>query len=156
MNRYYIIDLVINTIKSKAVIQLYRIFLKYFITGPFSTLPLQEAGFKCPDLSFALRNPLKIAECAKQVSQEGNYNLRLDKGILRRPIEIQRESINIVDGQLVKLDNPESSFEEVFEAALLEIPHGSHALIFVDDTDMPGSARKAIEKSFSNRSLHIY
>ena len=82
--------------------------------------------------------------------------MSLDKGVLRRPIEIRRERINIVDGQLVKLDNPDSSFEEVLDATLEKVPHGRHALIFVDDTDMPGSAREAIEKSFSNRCLQMY
>ena len=82
--------------------------------------------------------------------------MSLDKGVLRRPIEIRRERINIVDGQLVKLDNPDSLFEEALNAALEEVPHGRHALIFVDDTDMPEGAREAIENSFSNRCLQMF
>ena len=77
--------------------------------------------------------------------------MSLDKGVLRRPIEIRREKINIVDGQLVKLDNPDSSFEEALEATLLEVPHGIHALIFIDDTHILGNAREVMERSFVNR-----
>ena len=102
-------------------------------------------------MSFALRNPLKIAECAQQVVQDGAINLAVDSGVLRRPIEIQRDTTNIVDGQLIKVDNPNLSFEEALEATFLKIPHGQHALIFVDDTCITENAREAIENFFAHR-----
>lgn len=58
-----------------------------FITlGPFLTKPLEEAGFVCPKLQFALRNPMKIAEQAQNVIQEGADNFLY--GGLKSKIEI--------------------------------------------------------------------
>ena len=70
--------------------------------GPFSTAPLEEAGFHCPKLELALRNPLKIAKFAHAVIQDGAKNL-LDYGVLRSSIDTSN-SLNIAEGQLIKVE----------------------------------------------------
>ena len=87
--------------------------------GPFSTVPLEEAGFHCPRLRIPLRNPLKIAEFTQEVVKDGAKNL-LDYGVLRSPIDTSRGSVNIVEGQLIKVQNANLSFVEAFQASLFK------------------------------------
>ena len=87
------------------------------ILGPFLTKPLEEAGFVCPKLQFALRNPMKIAEEAQNVIQEGADNFLY--GGLKSKIEIlncdlESQSSNSISGSNplsgahhdIKLDRP--------------------------------------------------
>ena len=89
---------------------------------------MKDAGFTCPSLLYALRNPMKIGEYAQDVVQVGHNNL-LDYGILRSPIETV--NTNLVEGQLIKIDKSHLSCEDALEATLAEIPYGKYALIFV-------------------------
>ena len=107
-----------------------------------------EAGFVCPSLRYALRNPMKIAEYAQDVVQVGHNNL-LDYGILRSPIE--KANTNLVEGQLVKIDKSHLSCEDTLEATLSEIPYGKYALIFVDDRDMLERSKENLKNAFSSR-----
>ena len=59
-------------LKVKKIVDLTNLSL--LLLGPFSVKPLEEAGFKCPKLSFALRNPVRIAEYAQKVVAEGPKN----------------------------------------------------------------------------------
>ena len=56
-------------------------FIYFTFTGPFTVKPLEEAGFVCPKLNFALRNPMKIADHAQKLIQEGAKNNL--EGVLR-------------------------------------------------------------------------
>ena len=112
--------------------------------------PLQEAGFLCPKLRLPLRNPLKIAEFAHEVIQDGAKNL-LDYGVLRSPIEIS--DLNIVNGQLTDIRKSNLSFEEAFKASIDEIPHGRYALIFVDDREMNENVTEAIKEIHHSRKM---
>ena len=118
------------------------------VLGPFSIAPLKEAGFVCPSLRYALRNPMKIAKYAQDVVQVGHENL-LDYGILRSPIE--KANTNLVEGQLIKIDKNHHSCEDALEAALLEIPYGKYALIFVDDRDILEASQDNLKRAFSSR-----
>ena len=96
-------------------------FIKYFYmfivsTGPFSTTRLEEAGFYCPKLELALRNPLKIAKFAHAVIQDGAKNL-LDYGVLRSSIDTSN-SLNIVEGQLIKVEKNNFHSERLLKRAL--------------------------------------
>ena len=122
-----------------------------FITsGPFSTTPLEEAGFHCPKFQLALRNPLKIAEFAHKVIQDGAKNL-LEYGVLKSPIDTSRSLLNMVEGQLINIKKTNLQFEEAIKESLEKIPHGRYALIFVDDRDVPGSVFDQIKDLFCSR-----
>ena len=97
-----------------------------------------------------MRNPIKIAEFAQCVIQDGAKNL-LDYGVLRSPIEIST-STNLVDGQLIIVDGTNLFVEDALETALEKIPHGNYALAFVDDREMTGNIPEAIKKGFSKRN----
>ena len=105
----------------------------------------------CPKLRFALRNPIKIAEFAQNVTQGGAKNL-LDYGVLRRPVEISTTSTNLVDGQLIIVDKINLVVVDALETALEKVPNGTYALAFVDDREMTGNVSKAIKKGFSSRN----
>ena len=91
---------------------------------------------------------MKIAKYAQDVVQVGHENL-LDYGILRSPIE--KANTNLVEGQLIKIDKNHHSCEDALEAALLEIPYGKYALIFVDDRDMLEASKDNLKRAFSSR-----
>ena len=56
--------------------------------------------FYCPKLQLALRNPLKIARLAHEISQDRGKNL-LDYGVLKSPIDTSRSLVNIKDCLLI-------------------------------------------------------
>ena len=93
--------------------------------------PLEEAGFKCPKLNFALRNPLKIAEYAQRVVQEGHKN-SLDR-VLRSHIDILKNATNMAQGQLNEIGIIHQTPEQALKAATEKIPHGKYALFFIDN-----------------------
>ena len=76
--------------------------------------PLEEAGFACPKLNYALRNPVKIADYAQKVIQDGAKN-SLD-GILRSPIKTSMQGTNMADGMLIRVkcqhDTPQEALRE--------------------------------------------
>ena len=93
--------------------------------------PLEEAGFLCPKLDFALRNPVKIAEHAQRVVQEGPKNF-LDR-VLRRRISILGNATNMAQGQLNEIGIIHQTPEQALKAATEKIPHGKYALFFIDN-----------------------
>ena len=100
-----------------------------------------------------MRNPLKIAEFAQEVIQDGAKN-QLNYGVLRSPIEIS--DLNIVDGELTDIRKSNLSFEEAFIASIDEIPHGRYALIFVDDRGMNENVTEAIKEiHHSRKTPHV-
>ena len=99
--------------------------------GPFSVKPLEEAGFLCPKLNFALRNPVKIAEHAQRVVQEGPKNF-LDR-VLRRQISILGNATNMAQGQLNEIGIIHQTPKHALKAATEKIPHGKYALFFIDN-----------------------
>ena len=119
---------------------------EYFISGPFSTEEFEKAGFVCPKLNFALRNPLEVAAYAQEIVQERAENLLFS--VLKSPIEVDRLEINIPDGQVIKINN--FSFLCAFKAALGKIPDLTFALLFVDNSSMP-NLDGTIEEVFSSR-----
>ena len=120
------------------------------ISGPFTTEPFQEAGFECPRLSYALRNPLQIAKYAQDLVQNRAENLLY--GVLKSPIEVSRTTTNIPDGQVIKHNNKNLPCLDALTKALKEIPSQTFALVFIDDSNMPKpNIDEAIEKAFLSR-----
>ena len=123
--------------------------------GPFTTDPLKDAGFQCPKLSFALRNPLQIAKCAQEIVQDGAKNLdskNLLQGVLKSPIEVSRTNTNIPDGILIKIDKSQYPCIHAVKSVLEEIPDQIFGLIFLDDSAMPkNTAHFTIIEAFSSR-----
>ena len=121
---------------------------EYLISGSFSTEKLEEAGFVCPKLSFALRNPLQVSNYAQEIVQNRAKNLLFS--VLTSPIEVDRLETNIPDGQVIKINNSQLSFLCAFNAAIEKIPALTFALFFVDNSsilNLDGS----IEEAFSSR-----
>ena len=116
------------------------------ITGPFLTEKLEQAGFVCPKLSFALRNPQKVAAYAQEIVQERAQNLLFS--VLKSPIEVDRLEINIPDGQVIKINN--FSFLCAFKAAIEQIPDLTFALLFIDNSSIANIYGK-IKEAFSSR-----
>ena len=73
-------------------------------------------------MKLALRNPLKIAELAHDVIQDGVVNL-LDYGVLRSPIDTSRSLVNIVEGQFIEIEENNLSFGDALKESLGKIPH---------------------------------
>ena len=120
------------------------------ISGPFTTEPFQEAGFECPRLSYALRNPLQIAKYAQDLVQNRAENLL--HGVLKSPIEVSRTTTNIPDGQVIKHKNKNLPCLDALTKALKEIPSQTFALVFIDDSNMPNpKIDDTIEKAFLSR-----
>ena len=99
--------------------------------------PLEEAGFLCPKLNLALRNPVKIAEHAQRVVQEGPKNF-LDR-VLRSQISILGNATNMAQGQLDEIGIIHQSPVEALKAATKKIPHGKYALFFIDNYEELGT-----------------
>ena len=95
------------------------------ISGPFTTEPFQEAGFECPRLSYALRNPLQIAKYAQDLVQNRAENLL--HGVLKSPIEVSRTTTNIPDGQVIKHNNKNLPCLDALTKALKDIPSQNFA-----------------------------
>ena len=93
--------------------------------------PLEEAGFLCPKLNFALRNPVTIAEYAQKVVVEGPKN-SLDR-VLRSQINILKNATNMAQGQLKEIGIIHQTPEEALRSAIEKIPHGKYALFFLDN-----------------------
>ena len=106
------------------------------LLGPFSVKPLEEAGFKCPKLNFALRNPVKIAEYTQRVVQDGPKN-SLDR-VLRSQISILKDATNMAEGQINETGIIYQTPEEALRAATEKIPHGKYALFFIDNYEEIG------------------
>ena len=106
------------------------------LLGPFSVKPLEEAGFLCPKLNFALRNPAKIAEYAQRVVQDGPKN-SLDR-VLRSQINILKNATNMAQGQLYEIGIIHQTPQEALRAAAEMIPHGKYALFFIDNYEELG------------------
>ena len=118
------------------------------ISGSFSTEKLEEAGFICPKLRFALRNPLQVSSYAQEIVQNRAKNLLFS--VLTSPIEVDRLETNIPDGQVIKINNSQLSFLSAFNAAIERIPALTFALFFIDNSsilNLDGS----IEEAFSSR-----
>ena len=111
--------------------------------------PLEEAGFLCPKLNFALRNPIKIAEYAQRVVQDGPKN-SLDR-VLRSHIDIPKSATNMAEGQLYQLDTVHKTPEEAVRAATEKIPHGKYALFFVDNHEITKLGLESIFDPVSHR-----
>ena len=94
--------------------------------------PLEEAGFVCPRLNFALRNPVKIADYAQKVVQDGGKNFL--EAVLRSPIEISKEVTNMPEGQLVDTKIVHETSLDALQASAEKIPVGRYALFFIDKT----------------------
>ena len=107
---------------------------------------MEEAGFVCPRLKYALRNPLKIADCAQGVIQDGAKNF-LD-AILRSPIDIPAQPTNIVEGQLVKIKEIAPTHKDALVVGIQKVPHGKHALFFID-----GIGLESIKEAFFDRPI---
>ena len=118
--------------------------------GPFSVKPLEKAGFVCPQLKYALRNPLSIAKQAQKIVQEGSINF-ID-GVLRTPIDTSAE-LNLIEGQLIKIDSVHSSWQEALFVTCQEIPHGKYGLFFIDQTKIFEDHVTRIEDVFSTRPV---
>ena len=114
--------------------------------------PLEEAGFVCPRLNFALRNPVKIAEYAQKVVQDGGKNF-LD-AVLRSPIEISKEATNMPEGQLVDTKIVHATSLNALQASAEKIPTGKHALFFIDKTISQCEIENII-KEMCNRPLPL-
>ena len=112
--------------------------------------PLEEAGFVCPRLNFALRNPVKIADYAQKVVQDGGKNF-LD-AVLRSPIEISKEATNMPEGQLVDTKMVHATSLDALQASAEKIPHGKYALFFIDKTISQYEIENII-KEICNRPL---
>ena len=113
--------------------------------------PLEEAGFKCPKLSFALRNPVTIAEYAQRVVAEGPKN-SLDR-VLRSQINILKNATNMAQGQLNDIDIIYQTPKEALRAAIEKIPHGKFALFFIDNYEELGT--ESILNQFSDRPTPV-
>ena len=113
--------------------------------------PLEEAGFKCPKLSFALRNPVTIAEYAQRVVAEGPKN-SLDR-VLRSQINILKNATNMAQGQLNDIDIVYQTPKEALRAAIDKIPHGKYALFFIDKYEELGT--ESILDTFSDRPTPV-
>ena len=95
----------------------------------YYTVPtLEEAGFVCPKLSFALRNPLQVSNYAQEIVQNRAKNLLFS--VLTSPIEVDRLETNIPDGQVIMINNSQLSFLCAFNAAIEKIPALTFALFF--------------------------
>ena len=112
--------------------------------------PLEEAGFVCPTLNFALRNPVKIADYAQKVVQDGGKNF-LD-AVLRSPIEISKEATNMPEGQLVDTKMVHATSLDALQASTEKIPVGKYALFFIDKTISQYEIENII-KEICNRPL---
>ena len=121
------------------------------LLGPFSVKPLEDAGFLCPKLSFPLRNPVKIAEYAQRVVQDGPKN-SLDR-VLRSQINILKNATNMAQGQLNEIEIIHQTPEEALRAAVKIIPHGKYALFFIDNYEEIGI--ESILDALSNRPRPI-
>ena len=104
------------------------------LLGPFSVKPLEEAGFLCPKLNFALRNPIRIAEYAQRVVQEGPKN-SLHRA-LSCHIDISKKASNMAEGQLYDIGIIHLTPKEALRAAAEKIPHGKYALFFIDNNEL--------------------
>ena len=111
--------------------------------------PLEEAGFLCPKLNFALRNPAKIAEYAQRVVQDGPKN-SLDR-VLRSQINTLKNATNIAEGQLFEIDIIHQTPKEALRAVAEKIPHGKYALFFIDNYDMTEVGIESIHDALSHR-----
>ena len=111
--------------------------------------PLEEAGFLCPKLNYALRNPGKIAEYAQRVVQDGPRN-SLDR-VLTSHIDISKHATNMAEGQLCHLDVVYKTPEEALRAAAEIIPHGKYALSFIDNYEMTDIGIESLLDAVSKR-----
>ena len=113
--------------------------------------PLEEAGFLCPKLNFALRNPVTIAEYAQRVVQEGHKH-SLDR-VLRSQINILKNATNMAQGQLNEMEIIHQTPKEALRAAIENIPHGKYALFFIDNYEELGT--ESILDTFSDRPTPV-
>ena len=116
--------------------------------GPFPIESFERCGFECPQLSYALRNPLNISEYAQKVIQDRGKNL-LD-GVLQNPINMS-EAKNIVEGQLIKINKKHSSCEDAIVSALLQVPEQKFALAFINSQQMSRADIFDVSNAFSSR-----
>ena len=121
---------------------------EYLISGSFSTEKLEEAGFVCPKLSFALRNPLQVSSYAQEIVQNRAKNLLFS--VLTSPIEVDRLETNIPDGQVIMINNSQLSFLCAFNAAIEKIPALTFALFFIDNSSIL-NLDDSIEEAFLSR-----
>ena len=122
---------------------------EYLITGHFSTGKLEKAGFVCPKLSYALRNPQNVAAYAQEIVQKRAENLLFN--VLKNPIEIDRLEINIPDGHVIKINNSQLSFLHACKAAIERIPDLTFAMFFIDNSSRP-NLDSTIEEAFASRT----
>ena len=133
-------------------------YLIFVISGPCSTMLLEEAGFVCPKLKYALRNPVRIAEYAHFVTKDGAKNLL--EGVLRSPIEIPRSEMNksstasnMVEGQLIQIEREFVFCRDALSEVITKIPSQKSALFFIDDREMSEDPFETIDTAFSKRPV---
>ena len=106
---------------------------------------LKSSGFFCPTLNLALRNPLKIAEEALRVSQDGHMNSI--EQVLQNPIDLDRSNTSIVHGQFVKLSQIHISAYEALSVGTEYVPKLRFGLFFIDPQQI--SDRTAFDQSLN-------
>ena len=115
--------------------------------------PLEEAGFACPKLNYALRNPVKIADYAQKVIQDGAKN-SLD-GILRSPIKTSMQGTNMADGMLIRVKCQHDTPQEALRESIKKVPHGKRALYFIDNDNMSKNNSESVLEAFSTGPMPI-
>jgi hypothetical protein len=98
-----------------------------------------------------LRNPVKIAEYAQRVVQEGPKN-SLDR-VLRSQIDLLKDATNMAHGQLYEIGIIHQTPKEALRAATEKIPHGKYALFFIDNYEELGT--ESILNAFSDRPTPV-
>ena len=108
-----------------------------------------EAGFICPQLSFALRNPQKIADRAQKVIKDATKNVR--GSVLRCPIQTSMTPDNMPEGQLIEIEKIHLCSKDALTGSQQEIPFGRYALFFIDDKTIIQDGHDSINKAFERR-----
>ena len=118
--------------------------------------PLRNSGFFCPTLNFVLRNPMKVAEEALKISQDGHKN-SLER-ILQNPIDVTRSDRSLILGKVIKISEIQASIQEAVMAAMGTVPVNKFALIFIDTRQVlitDADLTQKIRELFGSRSVPI-
>jgi hypothetical protein len=114
---------------------------------------LEEAGFVCPKLNFALRNPMKIADFAQNLIQDGAKNSL--QSVLRCPIKTSTIAENMVEGQLIHSELIHLCSKDALHASQQKIPFRKYALYFIDDTNIACDGGESIKDAFSEKPMPL-
>ena len=133
--------------------------MPFILLGPFSTKPLQEAGFVCLTLEFPLTNPVKIADLAQKAVGLGQMNSRVLNGVLRSPISIPKFT-GLPQGLLAQDETIHQCWQHALSAALAKIPPGIYGLIFIDiigkEEFLQGNGTFEFLKNITEGNIIIY